>query len=69
MNSSTYAKELFAITVTVQKWRHYILGNQFIVDCSKKFERTNEPGGSNTWATILFIQTIGLWLYYFLQDL
>lgn len=30
-NSSTYVRELAAITVAVKKWRQYLLGHQFII--------------------------------------
>lgn len=35
-NSSTYVRELHAITTAVQKWRHYFLGNQFIIETDQK---------------------------------
>lgn len=37
--ASTYSKELWALTESVQKWRHYLLGNEFTIrtdHCSLK---------------------------------
>lgn len=34
-NVSTYVWELHAITMTVQKWRHYLLGHRFTIETEK----------------------------------
>ena len=31
LNSSTYVRELFAITTVVKKWRQYLLGHSFVI--------------------------------------
>lgn len=36
INSSTYVRELHAITLEVQKWRHYLIGKQFIIQTDQK---------------------------------
>lgn len=36
LNSSTYVGELHAITTSVQKWHHYLLGRQFITETDQK---------------------------------
>lgn len=38
-HASTYSKELWAITELVQKWRHYLLGSEFVI-------RTDQDHGS-----------------------
>lgn len=38
-HASTYSKELWTLTETVQKWRHYLLGSEFTIHtnhCSLK---------------------------------
>lgn len=35
-NSSTYVRELHAITAVVQKWLHYLLAKQFIIQTDQK---------------------------------
>ncbi|WVZ26300.1 hypothetical protein V8G54_004844 [Vigna mungo] len=35
-NSSTYIRELCAITSAVQKWRQYLLGRHFIIQTDQK---------------------------------
>ncbi|WVZ06121.1 hypothetical protein V8G54_019467 [Vigna mungo] len=35
-NSSTYIRELYAITSVVQKWRQYLLGRRFIIQTDQK---------------------------------
>lgn len=37
--SSTYVRELHAITTAVQNWRHYLLGNQFVKETLQKILR------------------------------
>lgn len=55
LNSSTYVRELHAITTAVQKWHHYL-------KCTKKFKGINELNYTNTWTTLLSFQTFGLQL-------
>lgn len=31
LRASTYVQELFAITITIKKWRHYLLGHHFTI--------------------------------------
>lgn len=35
-NSSTYVRELHAIALAVHKWRHYLLGQQFVIETDQK---------------------------------
>ena len=36
VTASTYVKELFAITEVIAKWRHYLLGREFIIKTDHK---------------------------------
>lgn len=36
LHSSTYVRELHAITTTVQERRHYLLGYQFIIETDQE---------------------------------
>lgn len=35
-NASSYVRELHAIITDVQKWRHYLLGQRFVIEISQK---------------------------------
>lgn len=36
LNSSTYVRELHAISEAVQKWQHYLFGNKFFIETDQK---------------------------------
>lgn len=56
-HSSTYVCELHAITIDVQKWRHYLLGNQFTTETDQKSLGINELGYSDTSSTLQSFKT------------
>lgn len=53
--ASTYLRELFAITSSIAKWRHYLLGSKFYIHTDQQsLRKLNATGHTNPRATVLF---------------
>ena len=63
--SSTYIRELAAITMAVKKWRHYLLGHPFVILTNHpKFARPDDSGGADVGATPVLGSSTRIRIYY-----
>lgn len=58
-NSSAYVQELYAITATVQKWRHYLPEKQFTIETDQKVYVNYEPSGLDIGPTLVPLKLLG----------
>lgn len=63
-NSSTYVRELHAITTAVHKWRHYLFRKPiYHRNGQKMFKETHEPSCTDSGLALLLDKITRVWLY------